>query len=73
VFTDTIACEADIVPPLVHRCSLATPPHAWAEALLAMRASGPPISRAEAFAVAEATPFNVHTSWKLLERVYAHR
>lgn len=73
LFTDTIACEADIVPPLIHRCSLAAPPHAWAEALLAMRASGPPISRVEAFAVAEATPFNIHTSWKLLERVYVHR
>ncbi len=70
IFSDTISCEADIVPPLVHRCSLAAPPLAWAETLLAMRASGPPITRAEAFAIAEATPFNVRTSWKRLERVY---
>ena len=73
IYSDTISCEADIVPPLVHRYSLTAPPRAWAEALLATHASGPPITREEAFAIAEATPFNVSTSWNLLERVYAHR
>jgi hypothetical protein len=73
IFSDTISCEADIVPPLVHRCALTAPARAWAETLLAIRASGPPISREEAFVIAEATPFNVRTSWELLERVYVHR
>ncbi len=70
IFSDSISCEADIVPPLVHRCSLTAPPLAWAEALLAIRASGPAITREAALAIAEATPFNVCTSWGLLERVY---
>lgn len=73
VFTDTIACEADFVPALVHRRSLAAPPSAWAETLLRLRAAAPTVKRTEAFAIAEATPFNVRASWNLLERVYAHR
>jgi len=73
IFTDTISREADIVPPLVHRRSLAAPPSAWAETLLATHTAAPAVTRAEAFAIAEATPFNVHTSWKLLEQVYARR
>jgi glycosyltransferase involved in cell wall biosynthesis len=70
VFSDNTAREADIVPALVRRRSLAVPASGWAETLLEVRASGPAISRDEAFAIAEATPFNIHTSWNLLERVY---
>lgn len=73
LFSDTISCEADIVPPLVHRCSLSASPLAWAERLIALRASGLAITQEAAFAIAEATPFNVRTSWNSLERVYVHR
>ncbi len=73
VFSDTISHEADIVPSLVSRRALTTPPRAWAETLLAVRAAIPAITREEAFAIAEQTPFNVRTSWNLLEQVYAHR
>lgn len=70
VFADVVSHEADIVPPLVHRRSLAAPSYEWAEALLAVRASRSAITREEAFAIAEATPFNIRTSWNLLERIY---
>ena len=73
VFTDTISPEADIVPPLVHRRSLAASPSVWAETLLATQTAAPTVTRAAALAIAEATPFNVRTSWNLLEQVYAHR
>ncbi|MHB8647541.1 MAG: glycosyltransferase [Thermomicrobiales bacterium] len=72
LFSDTISCEADIVSPLAYRRALAETPRAWAEALRAIRAAGPTITREEAHAVAAATPFNVRTSWNLLERVYVH-
>ncbi|MCA1725819.1 MAG: hypothetical protein LC748_16535, partial [Thermomicrobia bacterium] len=65
--------EADIVPSLVSRRALTTPPRAWAATLLAVRAAIPAITREEALAIAEQTPFNVRTSWNLLEQVYAHR
>ncbi len=70
VYSDTTAAEAAIVPALVHRLPLSLPASCWAERLLSLRASGPAISRAAALAIAEATPFNVRTSWDALERVY---
>jgi len=70
IFSDVVPREADIVPPLVHRRSLDQSASAWADALLTLRTSGPAITREAAFAIAEATPFNVCTSWNLLERVY---
>jgi glycosyltransferase involved in cell wall biosynthesis len=73
VYSDNTSTEADIVPALVHRLPLSLPASGWAETLLALRASGPAIAREAAFAIAEATPFNVRTSWDLLERVYVQR
>jgi glycosyltransferase involved in cell wall biosynthesis len=70
VFSDNTSAEADIVPALVHRLPLSLPASGWAETLLDLRARGPVVDRAAAFAIAEATPFNVRTSWELLERVY---
>ncbi len=69
VFSAVVPCEADIVPPLVHRLALDDPAADWADALLAARGT-PPISQPEAFAIAQTTPFDVRTSWDALERVY---
>lgn len=70
VFSDVVPCEADIVPSLVHRLSLDQPLRDWAHALLAARGA-PPIPQPDALAIAQATPFDVRTSWDALERVYA--
>ncbi|MCA1669356.1 MAG: glycosyltransferase [Thermomicrobia bacterium] len=71
VFSDVVPCEADIVPPLVQRCALDAPASVWADALLAARATPPPITQPEALAIAQQTPFDVRASWQALERVYA--
>jgi len=70
VFSDVVPCEADIVPPLVRRLSLNAPASEWADALLAAR-DAMPLSQSETLAIAQATPFDVRTSWGALERVYA--
>jgi glycosyltransferase involved in cell wall biosynthesis len=72
-FTGNISPEADIVAPLVHRTPLSSPASAWAETLLNARAQGTGISRAQALAIAAASPFNVRTSWDMLRRVYQDR
>ncbi|MDQ6832897.1 MAG: glycosyltransferase [Chloroflexota bacterium] len=71
VFSDVVPCEADIVPPLVHRLSLAAAPAAWADAVLAARDTPPPLSQPETLVIAQATPFDVRASWDALAYVYA--
>lgn len=69
-FSDVIPYEADIVPELVYRLPLTAPASAWADALLKSRDNPPQVTQGAALAIAEATPFNVRTSWDLLEHVY---
>ncbi len=71
VFADVVPREVDIVPPLVHRLSLNVPAADWADALLAVRDAPALMSQPETLAIAQATPFDVRTSWAALERVYA--
>ncbi|MGI8856819.1 MAG: glycosyltransferase [Thermomicrobiales bacterium] len=71
VVADVVPCEADIVPPLVHRLSLQQSAGAWADALLAIRDHASPVAQPAALAIARATPFDVMASWNALERVYA--
>jgi glycosyltransferase involved in cell wall biosynthesis len=73
VLSDVVPCEADIVPPLIHRLSLHQPAGAWADALLVIRDDASPVAQPEALAIARSTPFDVRTSWNALERVYAGR
>ena len=73
VFSDVVPCEADIVPPLVHRLSLAQPAADWADALLAARDAVPPLPQPDALRIARATPFDVRASWDALEPVYARQ
>ena len=69
-FSDVVPTEADIVPELVFRLSLAAPASAWAEVILAERPIAPRVTQRDALAIVEASPFNVQTSWEQLERVY---
>jgi glycosyltransferase involved in cell wall biosynthesis len=71
VISDSITPEVAAVPGLIRRLSLAQPPADWAEALLAIRANGAPISRQEALAVLEKGPFNIRNGVRELERLYA--
>ncbi len=71
VFADVVPHEADIVPALVHRLSLDQPASVWADTVLALCTAAPPLAPPEALAIARATPFDIHTSWAALERVYA--
>jgi len=72
VVADGVPQEADAVPALVQRRSLAQSPAEWAEALLGMRGVAPAVSQGEALRRVRATPFDVRASWAQLERVYVH-
>ena len=68
VASDIVPVESVVVPALVQRLPLHLPAAAWAEALLAARAS---ISQPEALALLEHSPFNIRVSVAALERIYA--
>ena len=67
VASDIVPVESVVVPALVQRLPLHLPAAAWAEALLAARAS---ISQPEALALLEHSPFNIRVSVAALERIY---
>src|SRR6516165_6850040 len=70
VFADSITTELDVVPQLVTRLRLSQPSSAWAGVVLAKRDQAPPITRDEALAAMEASPFNIRRSVAELTRVY---
>jgi len=70
VFSTNVPEEADVLPELVTRISLATPAAQWAEAILAGRGR-PALPRAEALARVEQGPFNIRHSAADLQSVYA--
>ena len=71
VLSDVIPESADVVRLLVRRLSLSQPASAWAEAVLAAQAAEAVITPPEALAIVEQSPFNIISSAKALERVYA--
>ena len=58
VVSDVIPSEADVVPALIHRVSLAADCGHWADCVLASR-SRPDPGRAEALAAVESSSFNI--------------
>jgi glycosyltransferase involved in cell wall biosynthesis len=70
VLSDTITPEVDIVPGLVRRRSLADPPSAWVEALVAARGGVRAESRTTALAHIEQSPFDVRKGVAALGRYY---
>ena len=68
--SDAVTGELDVVGPLLRRLSLSQPAPAWAEAVLAVRDSSPAISRSEALAMMEKSPFDVTGSVSALAEVY---
>jgi len=70
VYTEGVPHEADVVPPLLHRLSIAKGPAPWVEAVLAQRGASLPISQADALAEVKKSPFNIETNMKRLESLY---
>lgn len=71
VFSDVIPVEANLIEPLVRRLSLSQPASRWAEAVLAAKASQMRMPQAQALSLVENSSFNVQTSVKNLEQLYA--
>jgi glycosyltransferase involved in cell wall biosynthesis len=65
--SDTITPEADVIPSLIRRASLDRSPADWAETVLEHRASRLP----DALAAVERSHFNINTSVRILEQLYA--
>jgi glycosyltransferase involved in cell wall biosynthesis len=70
LFANTIPDEADVVPQLVTRLRLSQPASTWARVVLDIRSQRPRISQAEALAMIEASPFNIHRAITELTHVY---
>jgi glycosyltransferase involved in cell wall biosynthesis len=70
LLADTIAAEADVVPPLVKRLSLSQPAGVWARALLAARTAPRVLSPAEALSAFERSRFNIRRSVAELQQLY---
>lgn len=71
VCSDVIPEEADVVPELITRISLAKSPAEWARAILETRNARRRISQAEALGRVENGPFNLSKSIEQLEEVYS--
>jgi glycosyltransferase involved in cell wall biosynthesis len=72
ILTDSLPCEVDVVPELVHRLSLQASPAAWASAAL-NAAQERSVPRQAAFAQMAASDFAIENSLQQLMRVYDQR
>ena len=70
---DVLTREAKVVEPLFTPLSLLESPSTWAERILAVRSTRPPVSRTQALALVEQSPFNIESSVRTLEEVYHDR
>jgi len=70
IFSSVVPDEADVVKPLVRRLSLSQPASEWAEGVLTQRDAGSTITKSDALALVETSPFNIETSVKQLESIY---
>lgn len=70
VISDVIAEEADVVPALIHRCSLNDSAAAWAEAVVAASSRPHVHTQAECRGIVEASPFNVDNAVRDLAGMY---
>lgn len=69
ICADVVPPEADVVPPLIRRLSLAQPAAVWAEAVLQQHDAAP-MSRAAALACVRQSPFDLQRSIAELTRYY---
>ena len=71
LISDVITEEADVVPGLVCRMSLAQPPSAWAQAATDMLAVGPAVTPADALVQMQRSPFHISSNVEALQSIYA--
>ena len=70
VFSDVIPSEADVVPTLVKRVSLAQPPEKWAE-MVVMTKDTISVPRAQAMGLIWRSPFEINQSIEKLTYLYS--
>ena len=70
VLSDTITSELDVVPGLIDRLSLSDPAATWAEHALALGRRVRSITRADAWARLESSPFNILHGVEALTSLY---
>ncbi|MHB2025440.1 MAG: glycosyltransferase [Elusimicrobiota bacterium] len=70
VCSEEVPRDADIIPSLVTRISLASPPREWALEIMKVLAKKEKISKAEALSMAENSRFNLKRSIHEIERIY---
>jgi glycosyltransferase involved in cell wall biosynthesis len=70
IFSNVVPEEADLVKSLVKRLSLSQPVSDWARELLAQRDEIFKRTQTDALRYIKASPFNIETSLKQLEKIY---
>ncbi|MEZ2229403.1 glycosyltransferase family 1 protein [Microcoleus sp.] len=70
IFSDVVPEEADIIPSLIYRISLAQPQSVWAQAVITNQENLVSISQTEALALLESSVFNIKTSSQELQNYY---
>ncbi|NUQ63585.1 MAG: glycosyltransferase [Pirellulales bacterium] len=71
VLSDVITSDVIVVPALVERLPLAAPIAQWADAVLAKATHTPPAVRRQALSAVESSPFDIRSSVRDLEQIYA--
>jgi glycosyltransferase involved in cell wall biosynthesis len=70
IFSNVVPQEADIVKPLVKRLSLLQTSSDWARELLPWQDEIPRSTQTDALNLVKASPFNIETSLKQLQKIY---
>ncbi|MEI2580247.1 glycosyltransferase family 1 protein [Scytonema sp. PRP1] len=70
LISNAITQEVEVVKPLVKRVSLSQPVSNWAGDLLPWQDGIPKSAQTDALRLVEASPFNIETSLKQLEKIY---
>jgi glycosyltransferase involved in cell wall biosynthesis len=70
IFADTVPLEADLVTPLLQRCSLQQPASVWAEKVLATRSNTGFIPQSHALEIVSQSVFNIDVSVAELTKFY---
>lgn len=70
IFSDVVPEEADIIPSLIYRISLAQPQSVWAQAVITNQENLVSISQTESLAILESSVFNIQTSSQKLQNYY---
>jgi glycosyltransferase involved in cell wall biosynthesis len=71
ILSDDVSEEVGVINPLIQRLSLSQPASLWAQAVLAVKDTIPPITQRDALKLLEESHFTIAHSVRELEAVYA--